>query len=335
MRLLIFYHRYPLSGNNHAGMVHFAHALKQNLPFEVILFEGIPTFKKTFFGKQKNNKVQFFNEIINTIQSDDKILFLEYMGTHEAMYQVELLTEIRMKGFKNKVYSLIHLPFRNYIEYFSPNYIDDALRNTDKIIVYGSSLKKDIEYWGFGDKVLDTFHFVDNDFFCDKSLRDFNSRLKVIIWGNTFRNITYLRKIVSECPEMDFIFCIGKKPYKGLLPFPNVQVFEYVEEDKLLNLLQNAHVNLSVMYDTIGSNVIVISKSCGLVNVVSNVGSIKNYCTTEDSFICDEVGSFISALKGLETNRLLLETMSKKSKHSSENFSLSKSLLWFQNLVLN
>lgn len=315
-------------------MPHFAEAIGKEFACEVLLFNGVPEIKKRFFAKTVDPKLHFFSAIIEMLKPDDRLLFLEYLGTHEVTYQTELLSDIRKKGYKNYAATLLHLPFRTYTENFAPGYIDSALENTDRIIVYGSSLAQDLNLWGVGSKVTCTFHYADTAFFTASTKKNDAESLNVLIWGNTFRNISYLRYIVQACPEFNFIFCIGRKPYHDLLKYKNVEVYEYIEEIELLELLKKSHINLSVMYDTIGSNVVVISKACGLVNVVSDVGSIRDYCTNEESFLCRDADDFVIALKKLNSDRSILKTKAEKSLFSAQTYSIDKSVKAFQEILL-
>ena len=87
------------------------------------------------------------------------------------------------------------------------------------------------------------------------------------------------------------------------------------------------------MYDTVGSNVTVISKSCGLVNVVSDVGSIRDYCDVNDSFLCIEPEEFIFALKKLNSDRITLRKMAQQSLADSKYYSLQSSLHDFKEIL--
>ena len=96
----------------------------------------------------------------------------------------------------------------------------------------------------------------------------------------------------------------------------------------MLKEMQRAHVGLSVLTDTIGSNVICTSLACGLAQVVSDVGSIRDYCSDENSFLCTTVDDFVSALERLSTDRQLCERMGKAARRKAEEISLDRSIEW-------
>lgn len=59
---------------------------------------------------------------------------------------------------------------------------------------------------------------------------------------------------------------------------PNVELKGFLEEDELRHQMDIADVSLNVMEDTVGSNVITTSMAMGLAMIVSDVGSIRDYC---------------------------------------------------------
>ena len=101
----------------------------------------------------------------------------------------------------------------------------------------------------------------------------------------------------------------------------NVEVFNYISEDLLLEKIQNADINLSVMRDTIGSNTIVSSMACGLAQICSDVGSIRDYCDDSNSIFCDNtVASFVDAIDKLKSDVELLSNMKINSITISNNY---------------
>ena len=81
----------------------------------------------------------------------------------------------------------------------------------------------------------------------------------------------------------------------------------------------------NMMYDTIGSNVITTSLSMGLIMIVSDVGSIRDYCKDDFSFFCKTKEDFVSNLHYCSaTNREEIELLKKKSKQMANNLSFNK-----------
>ena len=101
-------------------------------------------------------------------------------------------------------------------------------------------------------------------------------------------------------------------------------MYNYLSEEILLEKIQSADNNLSVMTDTIGSNTIVSSMSCGLAQICSDVGSIRDYCNDSNALFCDNVeDSFVEAIKKLTSNLELLRTMKMNSIVISNEYELS------------
>jgi hypothetical protein len=88
--------------------------------------------------------------------------------------------------------------------------------------------------------------------------------------------------------------------------------------------MQSCDVSLSVMEDTVGSNVITTGLATGLVQVVSDVGSIRDYCDEENSFFCNQIYDFVHSLHTLANDRQQLERMKKQAVLKAQQFSIEK-----------
>ncbi len=156
----------------------------------------------------------------------------------------------------------------------------------------------------------------------------------MICMGSLKRNHDLLKDVITHCPFADFNICMGGKEYSYLFEeTDNVNMHGYLPEDELLALMQQSDVSLSALYDTVGSNVIVTSMATGLVNVVSDVGSIRDYCSENDSFLCNDKKAFISALQKLNDNKNLLKELSANSIEKTRNLDLEKFLKVFPGLI--
>lgn len=237
--------------------------------------------------------------------------------------------------FKNKIISLIHLSPSNLAElYKDENYIINSLKSVDKILVFGTSLEDYLAKLGFRDKVRRTYHYVDTNYYQPLENRKENNRLKVICIGSIKRNHKLLKEIIIQCPFADFSICMGltdnSEFFQGI---KNISLYGYLKENELLKLMQVTDVSLSVLHDTIGSNVIVTSMATGLVNVVSDVGSIRDYCSENDSILCKGKNEFIEALQKLDNNKSYLNILSRNSVEKANEFNLQKFIGEFPGLL--
>lgn len=82
-----------------------------------------------------------------------------------------------------------------------------------------------------------------------------------------------------------------------------------VDETELRQYMSESDISLNVMYDTVGSNVIVTSLGMGLAMLCSDVGSIRDYCNDENAMFCKSVSDFSEALKLLVMDRDRLSKM--------------------------
>jgi glycosyltransferase involved in cell wall biosynthesis len=103
-------------------------------------------------------------------------------------------------------------------------------------------------------------------------------------------------------------------------------------EEELLGRMQGADVSLSIMDDTIGSNVIGTSLACGLPQIVSDVGSIRDYCSEKNAIFCNDVDSFVESIQTLSENPTLCQEMGFDARKKAETISLEQSINWYRDL---
>ena len=140
------------------------------------------------------------------------------------------------------------------------------------------------------------------------------------------RNTKLLLQIVLSNPDIHFYICQGLHNLSSVFTTPNVTLIPFVEESELRNYMYNSDISLNVMYDTIGSNVIVTSMGMGLGMICSDVGSIRDYCDENNTIFCNSLDDFNNALNLLTSDSAKLESFRKsaymkaKGSFSIENF---------------
>src|SRR5205823_2940372 len=107
-----------------------------------------------------------------------------------------------------------------------------------------------------------------------------------------------------------------------------VLLYKYLPEHELLLKMQQADACISVMEDTVGSNSIVTGLACGLPQIVSDVGSIRDYCSMENTIFCKEVKDFVQAIRLLKQNKDLCTQMSHHARQRAQELSLANSIDW-------
>jgi glycosyltransferase involved in cell wall biosynthesis len=243
----------------------------------------------------------------------DTVILMEYLTPR---INQELTAKV-IKFLRPRLYlrSMIHLSGSHLMEYFSSAYIRNSCGVVDDIIVLGSTLKDFLVEVGVdGKKVSVTHHYVDHTFYYPSNFNRKGEKLTVICQGNIKRNYSLLNQIISECPDVRFIICQGVLKLEaefGMLH--NVQLYGYLSEEELLRLMQDSDVSLNVLEDTIGSNVITTSMAVGLVMVVSDVGSIRDYLDEECAFLCSSKLDFVKALNELSSNNSLVSEMKERA----------------------
>ncbi|MDD3079170.1 MAG: glycosyltransferase [Paludibacter sp.] len=331
----VIYYEWPNTANNHAGMAYLFRTLKMHNKKEMQLIR-IPG-RINEWGRYMQKVYRYFLvfalRLLTT--SSDKILFVEYLGNRSGN-QTEIAKKLIEYGVKAKLYGIVHLSASHLRElYGNDDYVKTGLSQLEKVIVLGSSLQGYFISLGFQSKVICTFHYVDTNYYKPAESKANNSRLRVIAMGSLKRNHNALREIIASSPEVDFDVCMGNTNLENVFnDLQNVILHGFLAEDELLKLMQQADISISVIDDTIGSNVITTSLACGLPQIVSNVGSIKDYCNESNSILCESNFEFVAAIEKLKNDVELRQEMSKFSTEKSKDFDILNFNSWFVNNIL-
>ncbi len=318
------YYEWIGTRNNHVGMAYFAKCLKRDLGFPFSIFRNSPKdYRHINLAKQYARL---------TLPWTESLFFMEYLSPIGIANQEEIALSLRKWGVKKPMIGLVHLPEELLLKYWKMEYICAALDAVDHVIVYGSSLSKFFERIGYGHKVKQTFHYVDADYYhLINKKQDNEGQFKVLVFGMLLRNMHLVLDIVQQCPDITFEICAGTGNLKSIFDGqPNVLLYDYMPEEALRFKLQHADVSLSVLQDTVGSNSIMTGLACGLPQIVSDVGSIRDYCSEENSIFCKERDDYLKAIRLLSQNKDLCLKMGKSARKRAEELSLPNSIRWFK-----
>lgn len=334
---------YSITSNNHAGMKHMCNLLKKNYPdeYEVIIF---PDLYKDLSKNKFIKRVQCFvvkkvlvpykyliigKKLKDKLKKKDTVFLLEYC---ELLFPQLVLAEyLKKKSRDVTIYGLVHLVPQKLDNSFTESQFQKWLNPVDSILTLGSSLSNYfINTLSIPrHKVKMLFHYVDLDYYKPKINTDIIIKdkfiPKVLAMGNQKRNFELLLKIVKNNPETQFTICQGVMDLKEqFIGCENVELIGFVEESELLVIMQNSDISLNIMDDTVGSNVITSSMAVGLAIIVSDVGSIKDYCKNDGAIYCNnnEPQSFSQSIKELFANQDKLEKLKAKSLEYSKNYSI-------------
>ena len=174
------------------------------------------------------------------------------------------------------------------------------------------------------EKIKTYLHYVDNEYYKRLTPVENNSdRLKIIISGSQMRYKQLICTVAYNIEDVEFIILIGKDDITSYPSKENIKLFGFVPEDELRQLMNDADVSLNIMVDTVGSNVIVTSMAMGLAMIVSDVGSIRDYCDISNAIFCENTeNDFIEAIKFLRDNREALYNYKLNSLRIAENFAI-------------
>lgn len=314
--------------NSHAGMAYLGGLIESIDPneFRLIIVPDWTIYFKNIFLVKLQFKLHFYLYAIVyfflalylsfKLKKGDKIFLFEFLGLGRNQYIVANIVK-KLKGEGVKIYGLVHLTPTIIKNAFSKEIIHKNLAVLDSYLTLGSSLTNYfIENGVPKDKVVTSFHYVDNNYWKPKVVGKIAGNPTVIFLGMQMRNIELTAEIVKSNPNVNFVIC------KGLFDIDhhfagcnNVTLKGFMSEDDLKEQMDKADILINPMIDTVGSNVITTSMSMGLAIVVSDVGSIRDYCDESNAIFCDNsnVLTFKEALETLINDREKLYEMQQNS----------------------
>jgi len=334
----LLYYEFASTKGNHAGMAYLARYLDGCLP-EVELVKHVPQEFKFGGYLSRVYAIGVAYYLLSVLKKGDKVFFMEYLSRGVAHQDITAAI-LRAHGVKNSLYALVHLSGSHLMElYKTEKALLEKLDRVDKVFVFGSSLKEFLLGIRLPKEVVQTFHYADTAYYRPGPLPSAGegnaARLQVICMGNLKRNYTQLRDIVAGSPGVTFHVCMGRSGLGSTFQlFPNAKVYGFLEEKDLLALMQRCDVNLSVLEDTIGSNVITTSLAVGHIQVVSDVGSIRDYCDAGNAFFCTRTEAFVAALYALQDDREKVARMRQSALAKSARFSKEAFLRVFETQVV-
>lgn len=270
------------------------------------------------------------------LQPDDVLFFTEYLTNTDVGEQAKIALDLRRKKVKNPMVGLVHLPQERLLRSWSGEYLHSALNAVDCVVVFGSGLAGFFEQMGYGRKIRTTFHYADTDYYRPIKKNKRGGEFRVIVFGSLFRRWDIIGEIARQCPGITFDICLAyENPGPEFSGLPNVILSKYIPEPELLSKIQQADVSLSVFDYTVGSNTVVSSLACGLPQVVSDAGSIRDYCSQENAIFCRQTRDFVNALNLLSNDSSLCLRMGLSARKRAQDLSLLKSIAWFRDLFLS
>jgi glycosyltransferase involved in cell wall biosynthesis len=328
-KIIIHYVDWVNTKGNHAGMAHLCKYLSSQNS-SIVLKEF------TLFYCKGGKYLNFLKSILHTLylllkcKKDDTIFFMEYMTKGYANQEIianiihRIRPNIKLKG-------MVHLTGNGLItQYKSKDILKKNMGVLNEIWVLGSSLKFFILDLGINcSHIICTFHYVDT-FFYKPKLSKQNKKLEVLVQGNQLRDYNPLKNIILRCSDINFTIMQGMQNLNYLFGgISNIKLIGFVSEEKLLCIMQNSDVALCVMEDTIGSNVITTSMACGLAMIVSDVGSIRDYCDDTNAILCRSFEDFILAINLLNYDREMCEYLQSNSITKAKLFSINNFVDYF------
>lgn len=337
---------------NHAGMKHMCDLLVEKYPeCYKMLVKPIPRKFRRTNNKFRNLYNKWFSKIYTSyiyareyrklckqmfaeLIYGDNVFLLEYLTIDYPQRELAQYIHKHFPGIK--VYALAHLTpsyYRGYPD--AKKIISEWISDVDKILTLGSSLSTYYEEIGIETaKICTGFHYVDSDYYQPKLKQLICERIRIICIGSLQRDFELLAEIVKKTPDVDWIICKGRKDVdRKFTGLHNVTLKDFLTEEEMRELMNDADISLNVLEDTVGSNVITTSMAMGLGIIVSDVGSIRNYCGNDNAIFCiNTVESFVSAINTLICNKKRIEEMKDASIKRIDKLKIDKVHNWLTSI---
>lgn len=324
---------------NHAGMAYLCGELQRNWPDQYTtvctphLYANMCTCSNPLINKiqqqicgmkMKRLMHRTADSLIKRLEPGDTVILMEYLV--KSVPQIIIAEAIKKTVPKIPVYGLVHLVPEKLDKAFNAGEWRRWTEAADRLLTLGHSLSDYIQSRGVpAGKIGTLFHYVDTKYYKKSLDLTTDNTLHVLAMGNQMRNIDMLRCIVNDNSDIEFTICQGlndmRETFKNAR---NVTLIPFVPEDELRDIMDKANISLNVMHDTIGSNVITTSLAMGLAMVVSDVGSIRDYCTDGNSIFCSTPQSFSLALRQLASEPDRLLHMRESAIEASRNLSIAR-----------
>lgn len=334
MKYLVCYSWNNTRGN-HAGFLHVCNLLKDGFPDEYIVITDYGLDKRqivsnaffncclNYLDRKVRAKVYHasIRRMIDNLQNDDEVFLMEYL--HKYANQLDLAMRIREEKPNVRIYGLAHLTPSALGQSFGIEEYEKWTKPINAYLTLGSSLTSFLHGRTHHTvPVYTLFHPVDSCYFHPLDVD--KQGVTVIAFGNLQRNYDLLEVVVRRLPQVKFVLCAGFADLSSFAKYPNATVLGYMPESELRRQLSKADISLNVMDDTVGSNVITISMAMHLAVVVSDVGSIRDYCTEENALFCSNTEDYVEAISFLSENPLALRKCQEASAKRAEELSIER-----------
>ena len=334
-RTLILYHRWPNLAGNHAGMAYFMRQYQRAVGRGVRMLHTAPGYGRWPARLRRVWIMSLAAWLRWRLGRQDGVLFLEYLGGRQCGDHREVALALQRAGSGPRRLGLVNLPISHMRGLYSEDYIREGLAALDEIVVMGSALQRDLQQIVPDTPVRRIPHFVDTEFYSPGPEPCQDRPVRCIAMGFLQRDAGRLRRIVQACPAITFDVCIGNRQdlHRLFEDVPNAVRHPFLPEVELRRLMQQADMSISVLEDSVGNNVIVTSLACGLPQVLSDVGSVRDYCSEEQAVFCQTDEEFIGALTRLADSPATRGTMRAGARSRAESLSIARTIASFRALM--
>jgi len=282
---------------------------------------------KFIFFKFKSNIIQNFAHRLN---HRALLLILKYyLNFSKSNYEIvhflypeDVISKFKYKKRENQI---VIASFHQSNEWFRDLTFSrkSNLSVIDIAIALGHSQVDLIKTYLGIKKIYQIPHGIDCEFFKPANFERTPNRILVV--GSWMRDLELMEKLISRFnarhKSIKFDLLLGLNSKTRFLKYSNVNVFDYISDEKLLHLYQNTFLVLFILKDAVANNALLESMATGNAIIVNDVGSVLSYATSDSvSLVSNDLDSYESSILELLSNSHKSNSLRCKSLDTSKRF---------------
>jgi glycosyltransferase involved in cell wall biosynthesis len=198
----------------------------------------------------------------------------------------------------------------------------DSLRWLDRVVLVSPSQIPFFREHVPEDRLSVILHGVDTTFFHPAHHPALSERLRCITVGRWLRDWKTFAEVARTMPDVSFD--VVGDPGGPAHELPNVRLYNRLDDKALAGLYHKADVVFLPLLQSTANNAMLEGMASGLAVVASDLEAVRAYIPREEAILCESASQFGRALRALQDDPSLLQTMKHKARTRAEALSWSR-----------
>jgi glycosyltransferase involved in cell wall biosynthesis len=275
------------------------------------LAKGTPGYDRTSMAAELNVAYRILRE---------KGCLYHFLYGEKTYHYAGFLNNIR----ENKIVATFHLPpegIRNAVQ------IDWHIRQLSAVICLGRNQQEYFEKIIEPDRIFFVPLGLDTEYFTPPPSSNSRNPNLCLFVGENYRDFPTFRGVLElvsyRFPGIQFVAVLPSRSFDLIGKHPNLLLRSGVPESELLELYRTASVMVMPLKEAVANNAVLESMACGLPLVVTDVGAIRDYVTSDCAVLIEPYDSrnMAEAVINLLNDPDERQRLSKKSREQALKFS--------------